>query len=89
MLMFFVASVLVANALVGERGLLDSLDARRQNRRLSAEIDWLRQENARLRDEARRLREDPHIIEDVAREELGMIRPGEVVFLLRDHRPAR
>ena len=89
MLLFFVASVLVANAVVGERGLLDSLDARRTNRRLSAETDSLRQENARLREEARRLREDPHTIEHVAREELGMIKPGELVFLLRDRRPTR
>ena len=32
----------------------------------------------------RRLNEDPATIESVAREQLGLIRPGEVVFILKD-----
>ncbi len=85
-LLFYVVScLLLANALIGERGLLDSLAARHENHRLDASINELRQQNARLRDEARRLREDPQAIEDVARGELGMIKVGELLFLLRDN----
>ena len=48
-----------------------------------------RQENTRLREQIRRLREDPATIESLAREELGLIRDGEVLFILRDADPAR
>ena len=41
-------------------------------------------ENARLREEARRLREDPSAIEEIARRELGLIVPGEKLFILKD-----
>jgi cell division protein FtsB len=42
----------------------------------------LKRENAGLREEARRLAEDPAAIESIAREEMGLIRPGEVLFML-------
>ena len=48
----------------------------------------LRTENARLREEARRLREDPAAIEEIARRELGLIKPGEKLFIVRDVGPA-
>ncbi|MGE3405088.1 MAG: septum formation initiator family protein [Vicinamibacterales bacterium] len=40
-----------------------------------------------MREEARRLREDPSAIEDIARRELGLIRPGEKLFILKDIAP--
>ena len=79
--LLFIASVLVANALVGERGLVDSIAAGRRHAQLTREITGLRHENERLRREAHRLREDPGTIEEVAREELGLIRPGELLLL--------
>ena len=82
--LLFVGSVLVANALVGERGLIDSIEARRQHQRLTREIDRLHLQNEHLRREARRLREDPGAIEEVARGDLGLIRSGELLFLLHD-----
>jgi cell division protein FtsB len=84
LLLAFVTLVLVIDALVGEKGLLESMRARRQYQQLARSLDDLKRENARLRDEARRLREDPTAIESLAREELGLIRPGEVVFILKD-----
>ena len=44
---------------------------------LEAEIGYLRRENARLYQEAKRLREDPTYAEAVVRRELGYVRPGE------------
>ncbi len=82
--LLFVTVVLVVNALVGERGFFASLAARRAYHRLSTEMDAIKVENARLRTTARRLRDDPDAIEALARQELGLIRPGETVFLLHD-----
>jgi cell division protein FtsB len=83
-LLLFIASVIVADGLVGDRGLLAMLRARQEYEALATTISRLRADNARLRDEARRLREEPSAIEEVARRELGLIRPGEKVFIIKD-----
>jgi len=84
LLLIFVTLVLVVDALIGEKGLMESMRARRRYREVAASLDALRHANAKLRDEVRRLNEDPATIESVAREELGLIRPGEVVFIFKD-----
>ena len=85
----FVASLIVGNGLFGDRGLLAMLRARREGGELAATIAKQRAENARLREEVRRLREDPAAIEEVARRELGLIKPGEKVFIIKDVPPAK
>jgi cell division protein FtsB len=79
-----VAVVLVVDALVGDKGLLETIRARRQYAGVASALTAKRQENARLRDEVRRLKEDPASVEAIAREELGLIRPGEVLFIVHD-----
>jgi cell division protein FtsB len=85
-LLLFVTLVLVIDALAGEKGLLESMRARRQYQQLARSLDDLKRENTRLRDEMRRLRDDPAAIESLAREELGLVKPGEVVFILKDEK---
>jgi cell division protein FtsB len=88
-LLVFVASLIVVDGLVGDRGLLAMLRARHEYDELAATIARQRAENARLRDEARRLKEDPSAIEEIARRDLGLIKPGEKVFIVRDVPPAK
>ena len=83
-LLLFVAVVIIADTLVGDRGLLATWRARREYDELSLAVARQRAENARLWEEARRLKEDPSAIEEVARRELGLIRPGEKVFIIKD-----
>ena len=75
---------LIVGALFGDRGLLHLIDQRHRAEALAQEIDALQAENASLSREIAALRSDPRAIERVAREELGMLRPGETVFLVRD-----
>ena len=82
-----VGCALVLNALVGDKGLIAMMKARQEARAVEASLSRVRSENARLRDEARRLREDPSAIEDIARRDLGLIRPGEKLFIVKDIRP--
>jgi cell division protein FtsB len=89
LLLIFVTVVLIADALIGEKGLIESIHARRQYRELSASLEALRRDNQRMRDDVKRLREDPGAIESMAREQLGLIRPGEVLFIIKDEQPAR
>lgn len=79
----FVALALLLNALVGERGLVETLRGRKQHRTLASSIATLRAENDRLRETVRRLREDPAAIEALARRELGLVRPGEILVVIR------
>jgi len=79
-----VTLVLVIDALIGDKGLTESMNARRQYRELQGSLDQIRRENAALGEEIRRLTEDPATIESLARQELGLIKPGEIVFILKD-----
>ena len=88
-LLVFVACVILVDALVGDRGLLASIRARREYDELAATIARERTENAQLREEARRLKEDPSALEEIARRELGLIKPGEKVFIVKDVTPEK
>jgi len=79
----FAACVLAVNALIGERGLSETLRARRDFNAAIAELSRLQYENATLADEIRRLQHDAPTIESVARAELGFIRPGEILVVVR------
>ena len=89
LLLILVASVIIVDGLVGDRGLLAMLRARHEYDDLAASIARQRAENVRLRDTARRLREDPTAIEEIARRELGLIKPGERVFIVKDVPPTK
>ena len=84
--MLFVAAVLAVNGLIGERGLLQTLRARRAYAAAAADVERLRQANEALRDRVRGLRSDPATIEAVARRELGLVRPDEILVTVRDKR---
>ncbi len=87
--LIFVTLVLLVDALVGERGFMETMRARRRSREVAARLDAVRRENARLREEVRRLSEDPAALESVARKDLGLIRPGEVLFIIKDAKPSK
>jgi cell division protein FtsB len=75
---------LVVGSLFGDRGILHLMTQRERAQMLAREIEALRDENARLSGDIAALRTDPAAIERIAREELGLARPGETVFLIRD-----
>ncbi|MCC7242029.1 MAG: septum formation initiator family protein [Acidobacteria bacterium] len=88
-LLLAITIVLVVDAVVGEKGLMAMLQARRQFDEVTRALERARADNIELRETARRLREDPAAIEALARKDLGLIRPGEKVFIVRDAAPRR
>ena len=80
----FVTLLIVVDAIAGEKGLLALFQARREYSALERSLERARTENAELREMARRLREDPNAIEEQARRELGLIKPGELLFIVKD-----
>jgi cell division protein FtsB len=86
----FAACVLAVNALIGERGLSETLRARQDFNAAVAALSRLQYENAVLADTIRRLEHDAPTIEHVARAELGLIRPGEILVVVKpSSTPAR
>ena len=79
----FAACVLAVNALIGERGLSETIRAHQDFNRAIAELSRLQYENAVLADTLRRLLYDAPTIEDVARAELGLVKPGEILVVVK------
>jgi cell division protein FtsB len=80
---WIVAGVLVlllAAALFGENGLLHLRRLRADVETLHRDVQTLEMENERLSRAITQLRTDPVAIERIAREELGLVRPGERVL---------
>ena len=78
-------SFVVIDAFVGDRGLAALVRTRQEHDHLAADVGSRRRENDRLREQIRRLRgEDPAAIEEIARRELGLIKPGERLFIILD-----
>jgi len=57
-------------------------DVKQRDLEYQTRIRELQQENARLAKEQKLLEEDPVYLEKVAREKMGLIREGEVVYQL-------
>jgi len=53
-----------------------------KNLQLERQIELFEKENVRLREEKRLLIEDPVYLERVAREKMGIVRDGEMVYRL-------
>ena len=73
--------VFLALALFGERGVLQVLEASRHRDTLQGEILALETKNNLLKQEIQALRSDKKYIEDIARQELGMMGDNEVIFV--------
>jgi cell division protein FtsB len=64
----------------GDMGLFTYLQMRDHSRQLEQELKDLERTNAELKTEIRRTQNDPARIEELARERLGFVRPGETVY---------
>jgi cell division protein FtsB len=77
----------VFSAIFGSRGLVDLRRLERQQAEAEAIAYALAAENHRLRDHVERLASDDAYLEKLARERLGWIKPGEIVYRI-DRRAA-
>ena len=78
---------IVYGALRDEDGVMHVFRERSRLQDLSHSVNSLRDENYRLRAEIKALREDPRAVERLAREDLGLSREGEIVFILESELP--
>jgi cell division protein FtsB len=74
--------LLAIHDVFGSHGLLAMRRTQSQIQDLRGEIDRLNQENSDLSKQVQALRTDPKAVERIAREEMGLARPGEMIFKL-------
>jgi cell division protein FtsB len=75
-----VLALLVGAAVLGDTGILHLWRLRAEVEALHRDVQGLEAENERLTRAIAELRTDPAAVERVAREELGLVRPGERVL---------
>ena len=73
--------VLAIQGIFGKRGYLEIQDLQNSNQDLTKELEALKSENARTMEEIQSLKTNPAYIEKIAREELGLVRPGEIKII--------
>ena len=71
-------ALLFAHGMFGKKGYLAVRKLKQQNQELNQKIEQLKKENSQTMEEIKALKSDPKAIEKIAREELGLVRPGEV-----------
>lgn len=81
---FLVAGLvlLIIQDVFGTHGVLAMHHSEKQAAELHNQINQLDQENRKLQDRVERLKTDPGAIEKIAREQMGLARPGEMIFPL-------
>lgn len=72
--------VFLVSFVFSEEGIAELRQAQQRVETLQSDIRQLEQENARLEAEIENLRESSFAVERIAREDLGMSKPGEVVY---------
>jgi cell division protein FtsB len=72
--------VLVVHDIFGTHGYLAMRRTQQEIKKVQADLQQLNKENLQLEEEVRDLKTDPHKIEKIARDELGLARPGEVII---------
>ena len=69
---------------LGERGLMNVLSMRQELEKIQENNIRLKQENESLKEYSYLLKNDIHYIEKIAREELGLLESGEVIYFFEN-----
>jgi cell division protein FtsB len=64
----------------GERGLLRIYEMRQEKTRINGKVSELKSENDKLRTEIAALHNDRYHLERIARKDLGLVKPNEIIY---------
>ncbi len=64
----------------GERGLLRIYEMRQEKTRIDGKVSELKSENDKLRTEIAALHNDRYHLERIARKDLGLVKPNEIIY---------
>jgi cell division protein FtsL len=72
--------VMIVHDVFGTHGFLAMRRTQNEIRKVKANLEALSKENAALEQEVKDLNSDPRLIEKIARDDLGLARPGEIII---------
>ena len=72
--------VMIVHDVFGTHGFLAMRRTQNEIKKVKADLDALSKENAVLEQEVKDLNSDPRLIEKIARDDLGLARPGEIII---------
>ena len=75
-----ISLVIIGFTIFGDRGLLTYLSLKGKQREINNEVSVLEEENRQLTQELIKL-ENPDYLERTIRHTLGMVRPGETIYI--------
>ncbi len=87
LILILVCLALIVHEIFGEHGLLALRRQRREFESLEREIQQLQQQNQKLEQQIKALKSDPKAIEKLAREQMRLARPGEIIYTLPEKDP--
>lgn len=73
-------ALLLLQDVFGTHGVLAMRRSQKEAAAVRQEIEQINEENRQLQDKVKSLKTDPAAIEHIAREEMGLARPGEYIF---------
>ena len=73
-------ALLLLQDVFGTHGVLAMRRSQKEASEVRKEIDQINEENRQLQERVKALKTDPEAIEHIAREEMGLARPGEYIF---------
>jgi cell division protein FtsB len=72
--------VLIVHDIFGPHGFLAMRRTQNEISKVKADLDRLNRENVQLEQEVKDLKTDPRLIEKIARDDLGLAKPGEIII---------
>ena len=79
-LLGLLALVMIVHNIFGTHGFLAMRRTQDEIKKVKADLEQLNKENTALDDESKALKSDPRLIEKIARDELGLAKPGEIII---------
>ena len=80
--------LLVLQDVFGAHGLMAMHRSKTKMREVQAQIEQLDKENQDLQQKIHQLKTDPSAIEKIARDRMGLARPGELIFQMPQTKPS-
>ena len=75
---------LLVHDIFGAHGFIAMRRTQKEIEQMREQIGKIAEENKALSSQVNSLKTDPHAIERIAREEMGLARPGELIYKLPD-----
>ncbi len=81
-----IAIALTVHEIFGERGFFAVRRRQQELQSLQEQVTKLQEENQKLEQQIKALKSDPKAIEKLAREQMKLAKPGEIIYVLPENR---